>query len=168
MSIGFGIFLMATGAILTFGLRDRSDAIDLPAIGVILMLAGAAGIWLSYLITNRRRRVATQALDEAVEEEYRTVQSTGRIRAYVARRPKPAPATTDTPTARTIDLDPAASDLPTTAATAAAADIAEHRPPSSTKGRCRGEVSPCVRSGADRSSRRTGRPVLRTLPSGRA
>ena len=124
MSIGFGIFLMAAGAIIAFGLRDRSDAVDLPALGVILMLAGAAGIWLSYVITNKRRRVATRALDESVEEEYRTVQS-GRIRAYVVRKPKPAPATTtDTPTARSIDLDPAASGLPTTPATEEPADAA--------------------------------------------
>jgi hypothetical protein len=122
MSIGFGIFLMAAGAIIAFGLRDRSDAVDLPALGVILMLAGAAGIWLSYVITNKRRRVATQALDESVEEEYRTVQS-GRIRAYVVRKPKPAPAT-DTPTARSIDLDPAASGLPTTPAAEEPADVA--------------------------------------------
>jgi len=122
MSIGFGIFLMAAGAIIAFGLRDRSDAVDLPALGVILMLAGAAGVWLSYVITNKRRRVATQALDESVEEEYRTVQS-GRIRAYVVRKPKPAPAT-DTPTARSIDLDPAASGLPTTPAAEEPADVA--------------------------------------------
>jgi len=122
MSIGFGIFLMAAGAIIAFGLRDRSDAVDLPALGVILMLAGAAGVWLSYGITNKRRRVATQALDESVEEEYRTVQS-GRIRAYVVRKPKPAPAT-DTPTARSIDLDPAASGLPTTPAAEEPADVA--------------------------------------------
>jgi len=122
MSIGFGIFLMAAGAIIAFGLRDRSDAVDLPALGVILMLAGAAGVWLSYVITNKRRRVATQALDESVEEEYRTVHS-GRIRAYVVRKPKPAPAT-DTPTARSIDLDPAASGLPTTPAAEEPADVA--------------------------------------------
>jgi uncharacterized protein DUF6458 len=122
MSIGFGIFLMAAGAIIAFGLRDRSDAVDLPALGVILMLAGAAGVWLSYVITNKRRRVATQALDESVEEEYRTVQS-GRIRAYVVRKPKPAPAT-DTSTARSIDLDPAASGLPTTPAAEEPADVA--------------------------------------------
>ncbi|MFI6832247.1 DUF6458 family protein [Kribbella sp. NPDC050241] len=124
MSIGFGIFLMATGAILAFGLRDRSDVVDLPAVGVILMLAGAAGIWLSFLITNKRRRVATQALDGSVEE-HRTVRSAGRIRAYVTRKPQSAPARIDTPTARRIDLDPAASGLPTTPATAEPTDIVE-------------------------------------------
>ena len=121
MSIGFGIFLMAAGAILAFGLQDRSDAVDLPTVGVILMLAGAAGIWLSYLITSKRRRVATPAIDESVEEEYRTARS-GRIRAYVTRKPKPAAAPTDTPTARRIDLDPAASGLPTPPAAAEAAE----------------------------------------------
>lgn len=129
MSIGFGIFLMAAGAIIAFGLRDRSDAVDLPAVGVILMLAGAAGIWLSWVITSKRRRVATPALDESVEEEYRDVRSARRFRAYVARKPKPAPPTTDTPAPRTINLDPAANDLPTAPTTSEPADVAARSHP---------------------------------------
>ncbi|WP_202867907.1 DUF6458 family protein [Kribbella pittospori] len=134
MSIGFGIFLMATGAILAFGLRDRSDAINLPTVGVILMLAGGAGIWLSYMITSKRRRVATQALDQSVEEKYRTVRSAGRIRAYITRRPEPAQARTDTPTTRRIDLDPAASGLPTTPVETQLPSLEEERSPEGLAG----------------------------------
>jgi len=74
MSIGVGIFLLALGAILAFGVRDSFDAIDLTVIGFVLMGAGALGIILSFYITNRRRTVQNEALDPAVEEEYRVVE----------------------------------------------------------------------------------------------
>lgn len=74
MSIGVGIFLMVVGAILAFAVRDSWDAVNLTVVGYILLLAGAAGIALSFYITNRRRRVETDALDPAVEEEYRVVE----------------------------------------------------------------------------------------------
>ncbi|MEV6284777.1 DUF6458 family protein [Kribbella sp. NPDC051770] len=76
MSIGVGIFLIAVGAILAFGIRDdEAGAVNLTVVGVVIMLAGAAGIWLSYKITNDRRRVPTDAIDPAVEEQYRTVEA---------------------------------------------------------------------------------------------
>ncbi|MEV0285884.1 MULTISPECIES: DUF6458 family protein [unclassified Kribbella] len=126
MSIGAGIFLMTAGAILAFGIRDDSGTVDLNVVGVVIMLAGAAGIWLSYYITNRRARVETNAIDPVVEEEYRTVQNT-------MTEQHPTPSTRETPphaarptapptdrrldrtsrTERRIDLDPAASDLHT-------------------------------------------------------
>jgi membrane protein implicated in regulation of membrane protease activity len=74
MSIGAGIFLMVVGAVLAFAVRDSWDAVNLTVVGYILMLAGLAGITLSFYITNRRRRVQTDAIDPAVEEEYRVVE----------------------------------------------------------------------------------------------
>ncbi|TDW17846.1 DUF6458 family protein [Kribbella kalugense] len=74
MSIGVGIFLMVVGAVLAFAVRDSWDAVNLQVIGYILLLAGLAGILLSFYITNRRRRVETDAIDPAVEEEYRVVE----------------------------------------------------------------------------------------------
>lgn len=74
MSIGVGIFLMVVGAILAFAVRDSWDAVNLQVVGAVLLLAGAAGIVLSFYITNRRRRVETNAIDPAVEEEYRVVE----------------------------------------------------------------------------------------------
>ncbi|GAA1592038.1 MULTISPECIES: DUF6458 family protein [Kribbella] len=74
MSIGVGIFLMVVGAVLAFAVRDSWDAVNLQVVGYILMLAGLAGILLSFYITNRRRRVETNAIDPAVEEEYRVVE----------------------------------------------------------------------------------------------
>jgi uncharacterized membrane protein len=74
MSIGVGIFLMVVGAVLAFAVRDTWDAVNLQVVGYILLLAGLAGILLSFYITNRRRRVDTDAIDPAVEEEYRVVE----------------------------------------------------------------------------------------------
>jgi hypothetical protein len=74
MSIGVGIFLLALGGILAFGVRDSWDAVDLTVVGFVLMAAGALGIVLSFYITNRRRNVRNEALDPAVEEEYRVVE----------------------------------------------------------------------------------------------
>ena len=74
MSIGVGIFLMVVGAILTFAIQDSWSAVNLSVVGVILMAAGVLGIVLSFYITNRRRRVETDAIDPAVEEEYRIIE----------------------------------------------------------------------------------------------
>jgi hypothetical protein len=74
MSIGVGIFLMVVGAVLAFAVRDTWDVVNLQVVGYILLLAGLAGILLSFYITNRRRRVETDAIDPAVEEEYRVVE----------------------------------------------------------------------------------------------
>ena len=74
MSIGVGIFLMVVGAVLAFAVQDSWDAVNLQVVGYILLLAGLAGILLSFYITNRRRRVDTDAIDPAVEEEYRVVE----------------------------------------------------------------------------------------------
>ncbi|MEU4394300.1 DUF6458 family protein [Kribbella sp. NPDC023855] len=71
MSIGAGIFLITVGAILAFAVRDRGGALDLDAAGWVIMLAGAVGIWLSFHITNRRRRLPGPAM-----EGHRSVRST--------------------------------------------------------------------------------------------
>jgi cytoskeletal protein RodZ len=127
MSIGAGMFLITAGAIFAFGIRDRGGAVDLNVVGVVMMLAGGAGIWLSYYIANRRRRVETHALDPAVEEEYRAVQEassqtsgtsgTGRTDtepiAPASEIPPNAEHAADTATERPVDLDPAASGLHT-------------------------------------------------------
>ncbi len=95
MSIGVGIFLIAVGAILAFGIRDNdAGAVNLTVVGVVIMLAGAAGIWLSYKITNDRRRVPTDAIDPAVEEQYRTVEAShehDQHHTRIEHRPEHAP-----------------------------------------------------------------------------
>jgi hypothetical protein len=49
MGIGTGIFLIALGAILRYGVSDSINGIDLPVIGLILMIVGVLGLVLSLL-----------------------------------------------------------------------------------------------------------------------
>jgi len=48
--IGTGIILIATGAVLAFAVNVRSTAIDLNAIGAILMVVGIIGVLLSFVV----------------------------------------------------------------------------------------------------------------------
>lgn len=54
MGIGGGIFLLVLGGILAFGVRDSWDALDLTAIGFIMMAAGVLAIILSLVMSQRR------------------------------------------------------------------------------------------------------------------
>ncbi|WP_329475965.1 DUF6458 family protein [Kribbella sp. NBC_01510] len=72
MRIGAGIALIVAGAIIAFAVRDTSDTLNLTALGIIIMLGGGAGIWLSYRLANRRRRSETAVIDPEVEKQYRT------------------------------------------------------------------------------------------------
>ncbi len=49
MSIASSIFLIAVGAILRYAINFDSSAISIPTIGLILMIAGGAGLALSLL-----------------------------------------------------------------------------------------------------------------------
>lgn len=41
MTMGTGLVLVAIGAILRFAVKDRWDSVDLPTVGLILMIVGA-------------------------------------------------------------------------------------------------------------------------------
>jgi len=56
MGIGGGIFLIAVGAILTFGVNVDPDVIDLDVVGIVLMLAGASVLALTLWFWHGRRR----------------------------------------------------------------------------------------------------------------
>ena len=47
--IGTGLILIATGAVLAFAINVRSTAIDLNAIGAILIVVGIIGVLLSFV-----------------------------------------------------------------------------------------------------------------------
>lgn len=58
MTIGAGIFLIAVGAILKYATNIHVEGVSIDTIGVILMIAGAAGLILGLfqeLIWSRRR-----------------------------------------------------------------------------------------------------------------
>ncbi|GAA1080978.1 DUF6458 family protein [Nocardiopsis composta] len=55
MGIGLGIFLVVIGAVLTFGITAEVAGLDLDAIGMILMAAGAAVVVISIILMITRR-----------------------------------------------------------------------------------------------------------------
>lgn len=65
MGIGVGVFLAAIGAILTFAVGDNVENVNMAAIGVILMIAGAIGVLLELMLFAPRRR---ESRGEVVEE----------------------------------------------------------------------------------------------------
>jgi hypothetical protein len=68
MGIGAGIFLLAVGGVLAFGVSDRISGVDLTVIGYILMGAGALGLVLTIFLTNRSRAGRTVIREERVDD----------------------------------------------------------------------------------------------------
>lgn len=65
MATGTSILLIAVGAILAFAVDAEVGGLDLDAVGVILMIAGAIGLlvslfWADRLGTSRRRTVVRE------------------------------------------------------------------------------------------------------------
>ncbi len=79
MTIAGGIFLIAVGAILKFATNVHVQGVSLDTVGVILMIAGAAGLILGFfqeaIWTDRARRREVSAAEQrdalAAEEERR-------------------------------------------------------------------------------------------------
>jgi len=71
MSIGAAVLVTAVGAILYFAVSDSIEGIDLEMIGLILMIAGAAGFLLTLVLEfgGRSRRT-----ERVVEREGRPVE----------------------------------------------------------------------------------------------
>lgn len=59
MSIGFGIFLFAVGAILAFAVNVTLDWIALSTVGYILMLAGVVMVIIGAVLMARKRSSVT-------------------------------------------------------------------------------------------------------------
>lgn len=69
MGIGASIFLIAVGAILTFAVeRDSISGLDIDVIGIILMLAGALGLFMFLLIWGPAARRRALPPEEVIEE----------------------------------------------------------------------------------------------------
>ena len=72
MGIGVGIFLLAVGAILTFGLNvdtDSSGIVNVDTIGIILMIIGAVGILLSLIFWSTWGGPGGRSEDRYVERD---------------------------------------------------------------------------------------------------
>jgi hypothetical protein len=76
MGLVVSLILIAVGAILTWAVTDTSDAIDLSAVGVVLMVVGLVGLVVDLLLWSslgpgylRRRTVARAPARRAVIDE---------------------------------------------------------------------------------------------------
>ena len=70
MTIGTSIFLIAVGAILRYAVTATVSGIDITTVGLILMIAGAAGLVLSLLyalVWGPRRRAVVS--DRPIERD---------------------------------------------------------------------------------------------------
>ena len=56
MAIGTALFLIALGAILRYGVSDSVEGIDLPTIGLILIIVGVIGMVISFFMMSMWRR----------------------------------------------------------------------------------------------------------------
>jgi hypothetical protein len=72
MRVNVGILLMAAGAILAFAIRGGSGPVNLTVVGVIIMLGGAAGLWLSYRVANQKEQEDITLIKPGIEEQYDT------------------------------------------------------------------------------------------------
>jgi hypothetical protein len=66
VTIGGSIALIVIGAILRWGITWKPANVDLPVIGVILMIAGVVGLIISivFLATRRRGRESAEVYEE--------------------------------------------------------------------------------------------------------
>jgi membrane-bound ClpP family serine protease len=72
MSIGASLFMIAVGAILRYAVSDSIEGIDLPVIGLILMIVGIVGLLLSlFMYANATRRTDVVERDRYVERDPR-------------------------------------------------------------------------------------------------
>jgi hypothetical protein len=64
--VGFGvsIFLITLGAIFKWAIKAHLSGVDLPALGVILMVVGGASFLLQLLMMNRQPKPRTQVLED--------------------------------------------------------------------------------------------------------
>jgi hypothetical protein len=63
MGIGLGLVLVAIGAILYFAVDASVSGVDLPTVGVVLMIVGVVGVLLDLLLFMPRRRRSTTVTD---------------------------------------------------------------------------------------------------------
>ncbi|HEX2498750.1 MAG: DUF6458 family protein [Actinomycetes bacterium] len=68
MGIGASIFLIAVGAILTFAVERDVTGLDIDVIGIVLMLAGALGLFMFLVIWGPAARRRALPPEEVIEE----------------------------------------------------------------------------------------------------
>ncbi|WP_037607040.1 DUF6458 family protein [Streptacidiphilus rugosus] len=71
MGIGGCILVFAAGAVLAFGVDWHVKGIDIPVVGVILMIAGLLGLLTYGALFRRRRLLVDRSPDSEIVEERR-------------------------------------------------------------------------------------------------
>ena len=72
MSIGASLFMIAVGAILRYAVSDSIEGVDLPVIGLILMIVGVVGLLISlFMYANATRRTGGVERDRYGERDPR-------------------------------------------------------------------------------------------------
>lgn len=69
MTVGGSIFVIAVGAILRYAVSDRIEGIDLQTVGLILMIAGAAGLAIGLFMYTQDRGRRTSAYERPPERD---------------------------------------------------------------------------------------------------
>ncbi|WP_042377286.1 DUF6458 family protein [Streptacidiphilus melanogenes] len=69
MGIGGCILVFAAGAVLAFGVDWHVKGVDIPVVGVILMIAGLLGLLTYGAVLRRRRLLVDRAPDAEIVEE---------------------------------------------------------------------------------------------------
>lgn len=64
MGFGVSIFLITLGAIFKWAIKAHLNGVDLPALGVILMVVGGASFLLQLLMMNRQPKPRTQVFED--------------------------------------------------------------------------------------------------------
>jgi hypothetical protein len=79
VTIATAIFLIAVGAILRYAINVESDVIDIQTVGLILMIAGGAGLALSLLYELVQQGDGSRDRDEYPQRRSRSEDPTRRM-----------------------------------------------------------------------------------------
>ena len=82
MGIGVSVFLLAVGAILAFAVDFEASGIDINTVGIILMIVGAIGMLMSFMLWDRL------GFGGGASSYRRTVVRDGVDDDYVVTRPR--------------------------------------------------------------------------------
>lgn len=74
--MGVGVLLAVIGAILTFAVRANTSVVNLPVVGIILMIAGGALIWHGRKGARHKRVVTREERPNNASSPSRTVRQT--------------------------------------------------------------------------------------------
>jgi hypothetical protein len=71
MTIGAAVFITAVGAILRYAVNDDVQGVDLQTVGLILMIAGIVGLFISLAVEFSRRGRADRYVEVREERDVR-------------------------------------------------------------------------------------------------